>query len=73
MINCHNTQVKEGRGRGRSRAGAAGLQRRSTGRGRGRKGEEEGEGGADRWAPVVSDSEEKRKEEVKGGPLREEV
>jgi hypothetical protein len=43
MINCHNTQVKEGRGRGRSRAGAAGLQRRSTGRGRGRKGEEEGE------------------------------
>jgi hypothetical protein len=67
VINCHKMQVKEGRGRGRSGAGAAGLWRRSIERGRGSKGEEEREGGADRWAPGVSDSKEKEKEKGKAG------
>jgi hypothetical protein len=76
-------QVKEERGRGRSGAVAGGLRRRAAEWSRGKEGEEEGEGGADRWAPGISDSKKKKKKkrrraaagEVKcaGGPLGRKV
>jgi hypothetical protein len=67
VINCHKTQVKEGRGRGRSEAGATGLRRCSTRRGRGRKGEEEGRGRHRQVGPGCQRLKKKEKEEGKAG------